>query len=203
MIYSLKGELTEILADAILIECGGVGYFCRTTNTTISNLVQTGKEVKVYTYMNVYQDGIDLFGFSDKQELNCFKMLVTVSGVGPKAALSILSSLTPAEFASKVASGDTKGLTIAKGVGKKMADRIILELKDKVAGTEITGGREVSGNIQGIVSGNNQQLSDAIEALAVLGFSDADVAPYVDKVDTSMDTSAIVSQILKMIGNNR
>ena len=84
-----------------------------------------------------------------------------------------------------------------------MADRIILELKDKVAGTEITGGREVSGNIQGIVSGNNQQLSDAIEALAVLGFSDADVAPYVDKVDTSMDTSAIVSQILKMIGNNR
>ena len=80
---------------------------------------------------------------------------------------------------------------------------IILELKDKVAGTEITGGREVSGNIQGIVSGNNQQLSDAIEALAVLGFSDADIAPYVDKVDTSMDTSAIVSQVLKMIGNNR
>lgn len=195
MIYSLRGELTEILADAIVIECGGVGYFCRTTNTTISNLAQTGKEVKVYTYMNVYQDGIDLFGFSDKQELSCFKMLVTVSGVGPKAALSILSSLTPAEFASKVASGDIKGLTIAKGVGKKMAERIILELKDKVAGTEITGGREVSGN--------NQQLSDAIEALAVLGFSDADIAPYVDKVNTSMDTSAIVSQILKMIGNNR
>lgn len=203
MIYSLKGELTEILADAIVIECGGVGYFCRTTNTTISDLAQTGKEVKVYTYMNVYQDGIDLFGFSDKQELGCFKMLITVSGVGPKAALSILSSLTPAEFATKVASGDVKGLTAAKGVGKKMAERIVLELKDKVSGAEITKGREISGNISGVAAGNNQQLSDAIEALAVLGFSDADIAPYIDKIDASKDTSSIVSQILKMIGNNR
>lgn len=203
MIYSLKGELTEILADAIVIECGGVGYFCRTTNTTISDLAQTGKEVKVYTYMNVYQDGIDLFGFSDKQELGCFKMLITVSGVGPKAALSILSSLTPAEFATKVASGDIKGLTAAKGVGKKMAERIVLELKDKVSGSEITKGREISGNISGVAAGNNQQLSDAIEALAVLGFSDADIAPYIDKIDASKDTSSIVSQILKMIGNNR
>ena len=203
MIYSLKGELTEILADAIVIECGGVGYFCRTTNTTISDLAQTGKEVKIYTYMNVYQDGIDLFGFSDKQELGCFKMLITVSGVGPKAALSILSSLTPAEFATKVASGDIKGLTAAKGVGKKMAERIVLELKDKVSGAEITKGREISGNISGVAAGNNQQLSDAIEALAVLGFSDADIAPYIDKIDASKDTSSIVSQILKMIGNNR
>ena len=203
MIYSLKGELTEILADAIVIECGGVGYFCRTTNTTISDLAQTGKEVKVYTYMNVYQDGIDLFGVSDKQELGCFKMLITVSGVGPKAALSILSSLTPAEFATKVASGDIKGLTAAKGVGKKMAERIVLELKDKVSGAEITKGREISGNISGVAAGNNQQLSDAIEALAVLGFSDADIAPYIDKIDASKDTSSIVSQILKMIGNNR
>lgn len=203
MIYSLKGELTEILADAIVIECGGVGYFCRTTNTTISDLAQTGNEVKVYTYMNVYQDGIDLFGFSDKQELGCFKMLITVSGVGPKAALSILSSLTPAEFATKVASGDIKGLTAAKGVGKKMAERIVLELKDKVSGAEITKGREISGNISGVAAGNNQQLSDAIEALAVLGFSDADIAPYIDKIDASKDTSSIVSQILKMIGNNR
>lgn len=203
MIYSLKGELTEILADAIVIECGGVGYFCRTTNTTISDLAQTGKEVKVYTYMNVYQDGIDLFGFSDKQELGCFKMLITVSGVGPKAALSILSSLTPAEFATKVASGDVKGLTAAKGVGKKMAERIVLELKDKVSGAEITKGREISGNISGVAAGNNQQLSDAIEALAVLGFSDADIAQYIDKIDASKDTSSIVSQILKMIGNNR
>lgn len=203
MIYSLKGELTEILADAIVIECGGVGYFCRTTNTTISDLAQTGKEVKVYTYMNVYQDGIDLFGFSDKQELGCFKMLITVSGVGPKAALSILSSLTPAEFATKVASGDIKGLTAAKGVGKKMAERIVLELKDKVSGAEITKGREISGNISGVAAGNNQQLLDAIEALAVLGFSDADIAPYIDKIDASKDTSSIVSQILKMIGNNR
>ena len=152
MIYSLKGELTEILADAIVIECGGVGYFCRTTNTTISDLAQTGKEVKVYTYMNVYQDGIDLFGYSDKQELGCFKMLITVSGVGPKAALSILSSLTPAEFATKVASGDIKGLTAAKGVGKKMAERIVLELKDKVSGAEITKGREISGNISGVAA---------------------------------------------------
>ena len=111
--------------------------------------------------------------------------------------------MTPAEFATKVASGDIKGLTAAKGVGKKMAERIVLELKDKVSGAEITKGREISGNISGVAAGNNQQLSDAIEALAVLGFSDADIAPYIDKIDASKDTSSIVSQILKMIGNNR
>lgn len=199
MIYSLRGTLAEILPDAIVVECNGVGYLCRTTNTTISELGETGNEILVYTYMNIYQDGIDLFGFSGKQELACFKMLITVSGVGPKAALSILSSLTPAEFALKVASGDSKGITVAKGVGKKMSDRIILELKDKISRSEDIPKSSViqSRNI----TNTKSELTDAIEALAVLGFSEDDVAPFIDKIDVNKDTSSIVSQILKLIGS--
>ncbi|MGN0677827.1 MAG: Holliday junction branch migration protein RuvA, partial [Ruminococcus sp.] len=132
MIYSLKGKITAKENNLAVIECGGVGYACRTTLNTLSALECDGRDVLLYTFMNVHEGGIELFGFFTKQELNCFKMLLSVSGVGAKAGLSILSDFTPEQFAMLIASGDSKTLTKTKGIGAKTAQRIVLELKDKI-----------------------------------------------------------------------
>ena len=118
--------------ELAVVECGGVGYACRTTLSTLSQLQAVGNDVMLYTYLHVREDNIELFGFASQQELNCFKMLISVSGVGPKAALSILSDVTPEKFALLVASEDSKTLTRTKGIGAKTAQRIVLELKDKI-----------------------------------------------------------------------
>ena len=125
MFYYLNG----VVAHIAFIDCGGVGYACRTTNNTLSHL-QKGKPAKLYTHLNVREDAMELFGFSTENELNCFQLLTSVSGVGPKAALSILSAATPESLAMSIITGDEKALTVAQGIGKKIAQRIILELKD-------------------------------------------------------------------------
>ena len=121
MIYSVKGVVVHTEANLAVIECGGVGYACRTTFTTLSKLKGIGSQAKLYTYLNVSQDDVSLFGFYDQQELKCFRMLLTVSGVGPKAALSVLSDIPPEKFALTVATGDYKAITKAKGIGAKTA----------------------------------------------------------------------------------
>ena len=132
MIYSIRGKLMVKDTELAVVECGGVGYACRTTLSTLSQLQAVGNDVMLYTYLHVREDNIELFGFASQQELNCFKMLISVSGVGPKAALSILSDVTPEKFALLVASEDSKTLTRTKGIGAKTAQRIVLELKDKI-----------------------------------------------------------------------
>lgn len=199
MIYSLRGKIIEKFSDAVVIDCMGVGYICKTTDNTLASIGSIGSEASVYTYMNIYQDGIDLFGFNDKEELNCFRMLISVSGVGPKAALSVLSVNTPQQFAFKVASKDSKGLTSAKGVGKKMADRIILELRDKISETE-----DISVSADKSVSSSeiySSDISDAVSALIVLGYEQSEIMPYLKDIDTSKGTSYIIKQVLKMIGS--
>ncbi len=132
MFYYVSGTVAEIGPNLAVIDCGGVGYACATTNYTISRL-KKGERAKLFTYLHVREEIFELFGFSSQQELSSFKMLIGVSGVGPKAALAILSSTTPNNLALSIVTGDEKALTAAPGIGKKIAQRIILELKDKLA----------------------------------------------------------------------
>ena len=198
MIYSVRGKLTHKEPFLAVVECAGVGYACRTTCSTSAQLGETGKEVYLYTYLHVREDNVELFGFYSMQELNCFKMLISVSGVGPKAALSILSDIDAQRFALTVASGDSKVFTKTKGVGPKLAQRIVLELKDKIEKESITTSDiKSSGNIF-VPEGDN--CAEAVSALMVLGFSQEEVAAAVSKIDTSLDTGEIVKQALKIIG---
>ena len=139
MIYSVRGKLVLRETELAVVECGGVGYACRTTLQTLAALGEKGSEVMLYTYLHVREDCMELFGFATKQELNCFKMLISVSGVGPKAALSILSDVNSEQFALLVASEDSKTLTKTKGIGAKTAQRIVLELKDKISSESLSG----------------------------------------------------------------
>ena len=132
MFYYLNGTVAEIAAGLAVIDCGGVGYACATTNYTLSQL-KKGERARLYTYLHVREDIFELYGFASQQELNSFKMLIGVSGVGPKAALAILSATTPQNLALSIVTEDEKALTAAQGIGKKIAQRIILELKDKLA----------------------------------------------------------------------
>ena len=143
MFYYVSGTVAEIEAGLAVIDCGGVGYACATTNYTLSQL-RKGAPAKLYTYLNVREDAMELFGFIDQNELRSFKLLISVSGVGPRAALAILSAITPQQLALAVVTDDAKVLTAAPGIGKKIAQRIILELKDKMA-KETASGLDFSG----------------------------------------------------------
>jgi Holliday junction DNA helicase RuvA subunit/crossover junction endodeoxyribonuclease RuvC len=182
------------LAD---IDCGGVGYACATTNYTLAQL-KKGETAKLYTYMNVREDAVDLFGFASQNELHTFKMLIGVSGVGPKAALSILSSTTPGNLAMSVVMGDEKALMAAPGIGKKIAQRIILELKDKLAKEQGSGSLEipVGGGIPAAV--DNGKVSEASAALAVLGYSSQEIAAALKGIDVKeLPLEQIIRQALK------
>ncbi len=200
MIYSVRGKLIHKETMLAVIECGGVGYACRTTFSTMSRLGDVGSEERLFTYLNVREDSAELFGFYDMQELNCFKMLLTVSGVGPKAALSILSDTDPQKFALTVASGESKPLTKTKGVGPKLAQRIVLELKDKIAKENISG--EVYQATSDIQLAGSDGVSEAVSALMVLGYSQSEAASAVSKVSPELSSSEIIKQALKIIGSS-
>lgn len=197
MICTLKGTLTVKDMNFIIVECSGVGYGCKTSYNTVSQLGAVGSEVKIYTHMSVREDNIELFGFATQQELNCFKMLTSVSGVGGKAGISILSDISPEDFAFLVASGDSKALTRTKGIGTKTAQRIVLELKDKISADNFTG-NSVSAPV-GAVDVSVSAVSEAMEALMVLGYSQGEIAPLLRKCDTTADTQEIIREVLRMI----
>lgn len=179
MFYYLNGTVTVLEANLAVIDCGGVGYACHTTGYTLSQL-QLGKQHKLFTYCNVREDAFDIFGFATKEELNCFNRLIGVSGVGPKVALAILSSVTPSQFTLAVVTGDEKTLTMAQGVGKKMAQRIILELKDKLSGDIPEYGSDTAASIP-VASGN--KASEAAAALASLGYSQSEIGRALKGID--------------------
>ena len=136
MFYYLNGTITLLDANLAVVDCGGVGYACHTTNYTLARL-QLGKPAKLFTYCNIKEDAFDIFGFSTREELNCFERLLGVTGVGPKAALAILSVVSPEQLTLAVMTQDDKTITMAQGVGKKLAQRIILELKDKLGASQL------------------------------------------------------------------
>ena len=196
MFYYLSGTVAEIEANLAVIDCGGVGYACSTTNYTLSQL-RKGERAKLYTYMNVREDAVDLFGFASQSELHSFKMLIGVSGVGPKAALSILSSTTPGNLAMSVVMGDEKALMAAPGIGKKIAQRIILELKDKLAKEQQSGGFE-AGGVSIPVPQQNSKTGEASAALAVLGYGSQDIAAALRGIDMeNLPLEEIIRQALK------
>lgn len=192
MIYSLKGKVSVIEQNLAVIECGGVGYACRTTANTLATL-KSDTEAKLYTYMAVREDAVELFGFADMQELNCFKMLISVSGVGPKAAISILSGMTPQAFALCVASGDSKSLTTAPGIGKKIADRIVLELKDKIAKENLS----VKSDALIPAAMPSNAASEAISALMVLGYSNSEATKAIAGMPSDTPTDELIKAGLK------
>lgn len=195
MIYSVRGNLILMDAGFAVVECGGVGYRVQTSITTQKQL-KLNTEVVLYTYMNVREDAMELFGFASKGELSTFKMLIGITGVGPKVALAILSELSSEQIAMCVSAGDSKTLTRANGVGPKLAQRIVLELKDKIKGVVDTVGVELS---KGSVIADTGNISKAVAALAVLGYSAADVTPILSKLDPAMSVEAMIAATLKQM----
>ena len=177
-----------------VIDCGGVGYACRTTNYTLS-VLKKGDKAKLFTYLNVREDAMELYGFATQEELSLFQQLISVSGVGPKAALSILSASTPANLALSIITGDEKALTCAQGIGKKIAQRVILELKDKLAKGQVTGGAGESYGGTGVTVIPENKRSEASAALAVLGYSAAEINLALKDIDLEAHT---LEEIIKL-----
>ena len=200
MIYSVRGKLTHKTNDLAVVECAGVGFACRTTSYTLSPL-KVGEEVFLLTYMNVREDAVELFGFGEAAELNCFRLLLSVSGVGPKAALSILSDMSPQGFALCVAQGDSKVLTRVPGIGKKTADRIILELRDKMTDRigEISSDTYAELSKPGTTASGN--AAEAVTALVALGFTAAQAQKALAGLSPDLSVSEMVREGLKKIGS--
>lgn len=195
MFYYVKGTLVHTAPFLAVIDCGGVAYACRTTNQTLS-AVKLGEIVTLYTYLHVREEIFELYGFVSEKERNCFEMLIGVSGVGPKAALSILSAATPENLAMSIITGNEKALTVAQGIGKKIAQRIILELKDKLSKGQLETAESYGGT--GITVIPQNKASEASAALAVLGYGQSEISVALKGIDMeSLTLEEIVRQALR------
>lgn len=194
MYYYVNGTVAEIGPNLAVIDCSGVGYACATTNYTLAQL-KKGEKAKLYTYLHVREEIFDLYGFASQAELSSFKMLISVSGVGPKAALAILSSGTPDQLALSIVTGDEKALTGVPGIGKKIAQRIILELKDKLAKEQTSFSSD--GPVPVIAAGGASKAGEASAALAVLGYGTPEIAAALKGVDMEQPLEEIIRQALK------
>lgn len=198
MFYAITGRVVHLDTQSVALETGGVAFRCSTTLTTLKTIGEKGSTVTLYTYLNVREDALDLFGFATEQELECFKLLISVSGVGPKAALAILSELTPDKLALCLATGDSKSITRAQGVGPKLAQRVVLELKDKLAkGLELPAD---SPEIQAAgIAAADGNASEAVSALTMLGYSQSEAAVAVSKLDSTLSVEELIKQALKQL----
>lgn len=198
MFYSLTGNVIFTDLNSVALECGGVGFRCLTSTNTLRD-VDVHEKTTLYTHLNVREDALDLFGFSTEYELEWFKLLIGVTGVGPKAALAILSELSPDKLALAVSAGDVKAITRAQGVGPKIAQRVILELKDK-AKSALSSFGEVSSQADDVAEVfGSSNTSEAVAALTMLGYSQSEAALAVSKVDASLPTDLIIKQCLKLL----
>jgi len=196
MFYYLHGILEYNDGFTAVVDCGGVGFQCAISANTARAIGGAGSPVRLYTYLNVREDALELYGFAEPDEQRCFRLLIGVSGVGCKVALSILSALTPQRLALAIATGDAKALTTAPGVGAKLAQRILLELKDKMKsdlepsdGTaDITGPGELT-----------DAASEAVNALMVLGYKQSEAAAAVAKCEDGLPVERIVKEALRLL----
>lgn len=198
MIYNLNGTLTYTDPNFAVVECGGVGFKCFVSMTTLASLTSIGTKVNLFTHLAVREDAMDLYGFATCEELDAFKLLITVSGVGPKAAMAILSVLPPDRLSIAVSSGDVKSIQSANGVGKKTAERVVLELKDKMVGLGSIDST-VTQNISSIQSSGNAQ--EAVEVLVSLGFNQSDASTVVGAMDKSMSVDDMIRLGLKQLSS--
>ncbi len=198
MIYSVTGTVVDFDVNSVAVDVNGVAFRCMTTLTTSQKCASMGAKVMLYTYLNVREDAMELFGFYDKAEMDCFKMLITVNGVGPKMALAILSEMSADKVALSIAAGDHKALTKANGVGPKLAQRICMELKDKV------GSLAVGGTVEADLSAvsatlENSNTAEAVAALEMLGYSQSEASVAVSKIDSTLSVENIIKQALKLL----
>ncbi len=197
MIYSLRGKLLLAEPGGVVVECAGVGYRCAVSLNTLTKMPATGSEVYLLTHMVVRDDSVDLFGFADSQELASFRLLTTVNGVGARLALTLLSDFSSSQLALAVASGDAKALTRSAGVGNKLAQRIVLELKDKLGGFGSADTKVLEAVSASTAKGGN--LSEAIAALAALGYSQSEAAGALADCTDDMTVEALVKRGLKKL----
>ncbi len=196
MIASLRGRFLYSDQTSVVIECAGVGYKCFVTKNTLYNLPKQNEEMFLYTHLAVREDAMDLYGFADLEELNAFKLITSVNGVGAKIGMAILSDFTPSQLILSIASNDAKTLTAAAGVGIKLAQRIVLELKDKVGNAIVGDSMNVSAVSKAVA---NTASAEAIEALVSLGYTKSDAASVVGRLDGSLSTDELIKQALKAL----
>ena len=194
MISSLRGRLIFTDNTSVVVECGGVGLRCMVTKNTLYRLPQKGNEVFLHTFLAVREDSLDLYGFSDSDELEAFRLITSVNGVGPKLGIAILSEFTAEKLTVFIASGDAKALTAAAGVGIKLAQRIVLELKDKVGAVSIGVAEDVKaiGNATA-----HTNTAEAVAALVSLGYSQSEASLAVGRLDGTLSTDELIKQALK------
>ncbi|MBR3766813.1 MAG: Holliday junction branch migration protein RuvA [Clostridia bacterium] len=196
MFYSLTGKIVYSDITSVAVECNGIAFSVTTSVNTLRKLGNIGDIATVYTYLAVREDGVELFGFYDNEELQYFKMLISVSGVGPKAAVAILSVLTPEVLALSITAGDVKSITKAQGVGPKIAQRIVIELKEKVS--KLVPSKISTGKISvatAVLSGGNSD--EAVNALMALGYSHSEAAHAVASLDASLSVEELIKQALR------
>ena len=199
MFYYISGKVAVIEPGMVVIDAGGVGYAVNTSYTSARS-VKTGEQTTFYTYLHVREGIFELYGFVRREELSCFKQLIAISGVGPKAALAILGAVTPEKLALCVISGDEKALTAAPGIGKKLAQRILLEMKDKMSKDQLEAASGASGIVMPELAAPGGAMEDALAALAVLGYPRAVAVNALQGVDTAgLATDEIVRAALKRL----
>ena len=197
MIAYIKGKLEIKNIDNVIIEVGGIGYKIYMSAVSMDKLGEIGSDVKIYTYMRVLEDDVSLFGFCTDEELKMFEQLLGVSGVGAKSALSILANITPSSFALAIITGDITKLKTLPGIGAKSAQRMVLELKDKLKTQEAIETEVVPMQ----TNAKNDKAKDAIDALQVLGYAKKDIEHVISKVDTeALSVEEIIKQGLKYLG---
>ncbi len=199
MIYSVTGKLIHTEPDLAVISCAGVGYACRTTLNTLRKIQGEKSDVTLLTHLVVREDAVELYGFAEKEELNAFRLLIGVSGIGPKVAAAILSELTPQKFAAAIASGNAAAFKKIKGIGAKIAQRVVLELKDKISRTAAT--LDLGEDLPEISTAN--AASEAVSALMVLGYSQSEAVSAVAGIDSALPAEEIIKQALRSIAGYR
>ena len=199
MLYYLIGTVSEIGQNSIILEVGGIGFQVNTSLQTISD-VKAGSQVKLYISESIGENNYDLYGFSEQREKRFFELLVSISGVGPKAAISVLSVMNTDELVHAVMTDDIKALTAAPGIGKKIAQRILLELRDKLGAELPNLASSISDSVKqpGKLPSENQAIFDAMAGLSVLGYSSAEVSAIIRRSDwTGMTAEQIIREVLK------
>ena len=194
MISSLRGKLIYSDNQYAVVECGGVGFKFSASLPTLAKLGNTGSQVFVHTYMSVREDALDLYGFATADELDAFKLVTSVNGLGSKMAIALLSEFTPDQISFFIVSGDAKSLTRASGIGPKLAQRMVLELKDKIQKGAITLSDD---NILVQATGKTESSAEAIAALVALGFSQSEASASVSKLDQTLSTDELIKGGLK------
>lgn len=202
MIYSLTGVILEKTPSEVIIQCGGIGYLVSVPLSAAGAVPAVGSETTLYTHFHVTDNDVALYGFPDREGREMFRLITSVSGVGPKVGLSILGAMSPDKIVLAASAGDHKAFTVANGVGPKLGQRLVLELKDKVKGYTISGGVSLE-DVSGVASSASGAASQAIAALVTLGYTQSEAAEAVARIDQNQTVPEMIRLALQNMGKGR